>query len=39
MLEARRLRLCGTIDSAALSLKGHWRIEAGDRALVETRAG
>jgi ApbE superfamily uncharacterized protein (UPF0280 family) len=26
--EARRLRLCGLIDSAALSLKGQWRIEA-----------
>jgi ApbE superfamily uncharacterized protein (UPF0280 family) len=28
MAEARRLRLCGLIDSAALSLQGHWRIEA-----------
>ncbi|MEK7688066.1 MAG: UPF0280 family protein, partial [Pseudomonadota bacterium] len=37
MLEARRLRLCGMIDSAALSLKGRWRIEAGDTALAETR--
>ena len=26
--EARRLRLCGLIDGAALSLKGQWRIEA-----------
>ena len=26
--EARRLRFCGLIDSAALSLQGHWRIEA-----------
>lgn len=26
--EARRLRLCGLIDSAALSLQGQWRIEA-----------
>ncbi len=26
--EARRLSLCGQIDSAALSLQGHWRIEA-----------
>ena len=26
--EARRLRLRGLIDSAALSLQGHWRIEA-----------
>ena len=37
MFEARRLRLCGTIDSAALSLKGHWRIEAGEAALAATR--
>jgi len=37
MLEARRLRLCGMIDSAALSLKGHWRIEAGGTAHAETR--
>ncbi len=33
MREARRLRLCGLIDSAALSLQGQWRIEAGDAAL------
>jgi ApbE superfamily uncharacterized protein (UPF0280 family) len=26
--EARRLRLCGLIDSAALSLAGQWRFEA-----------
>ena len=39
MLEARRLRLCGLIDSAALSLQGQWRIEAGNGALAETRAG
>jgi ApbE superfamily uncharacterized protein (UPF0280 family) len=26
--EARRLRLCGLIDSAALSLQGRWRIDA-----------
>jgi hypothetical protein len=26
--EARRLRFCGLIDSAALSLQGRWRIEA-----------
>jgi uncharacterized protein len=26
--EARRLRLCGLIDGAALSLQGHWRIDA-----------
>lgn len=35
--EARRLRLCGTIDSAALSLNGQWRIEAGEAALAATR--
>jgi len=27
-IEARRLRLCGLIDSAALSLQGRWRIDA-----------
>jgi ApbE superfamily uncharacterized protein (UPF0280 family) len=27
--EARRLRLCGLIDSAAISLAGQWRLEAG----------
>ena len=27
-VEARRLRLSGLIDSAALSLQGHWRIDA-----------
>jgi ApbE superfamily uncharacterized protein (UPF0280 family) len=26
--EARRLRLCGLIDSAAISLHGRWRVEA-----------
>jgi ApbE superfamily uncharacterized protein (UPF0280 family) len=26
--EARRLRLCGLIDSAAISLQGNWRIDA-----------
>ena len=26
--EARRLRFCGLIDSAAISLKGQWRIDA-----------
>jgi ApbE superfamily uncharacterized protein (UPF0280 family) len=39
LLEARRLRLCGLIDSAALSLQGQWRIDAGGRALAETRTG
>jgi ApbE superfamily uncharacterized protein (UPF0280 family) len=29
--EARRLRLGGLIDSAALSLQGHWRIDAQSR--------
>jgi ApbE superfamily uncharacterized protein (UPF0280 family) len=29
--EARRLRLCGLIDSAALSLQGRWRIDAAAR--------
>ncbi len=33
--EARRLRLCGLIDSAALSLAGRWRIEGGGTALAE----
>ena len=37
MLEARRLRRCGMIDSAALSLRGQWRIEAGHSALGDTR--
>jgi uncharacterized protein len=36
--EARRLRLCGMIDGAALSLQGQWRLEAGGTALAETRA-
>jgi uncharacterized protein len=39
MSEARRLRLCGLIDSAALSLKGHWRIEAGVTAVTKVGAG
>jgi ApbE superfamily uncharacterized protein (UPF0280 family) len=37
--EARRLRLCGLIDSAALSLQGQWRIEAAGGAIGEMRAG
>lgn len=37
--EARRLRLCGLIDSAALSLRGHWRIEAGGTPLALSEAG
>ncbi|MFI4998482.1 MAG: UPF0280 family protein [Reyranellales bacterium] len=37
--EARRLRLCRLIDSAALSLKGQWRIEADGTALARREAG
>ena len=39
--EARRLRLRGLIDSAALSLQGHWRIEAPcwERGCPEPRMG
>lgn len=37
--EARRLRLCGLIDSAALSLCGQWRIEAGGTPLALSEAG
>jgi ApbE superfamily uncharacterized protein (UPF0280 family) len=37
--EARRLRLCGLIDSAALSLKGQWRIEAGGTTIARAEAG
>ena len=37
--EARRLRLCGLIDSAALSLRGHWRIEAGGTPLALSEVG
>jgi len=39
LLEARRLRLCGVIDSAALSLQGHWRIEAGGTTFARMEAG
>ena len=38
-VEARRLRLCGLIEGAALSLLGQWRIETGGMALAELRAG
>ena len=38
-IEARRLRLCGLIEGAALSLFGQWRIEAGGMALAEVKAG
>jgi hypothetical protein len=37
--EARRHRLCGLIDSAALSLEGQWRIEAGGTPLALSEAG
>ena len=37
--EARRLRLCGLIDSAALSLEGQWRIETGGTPLALSEAG
>ena len=37
--EARRLRLCGLIGSAALSLDGEWRIEAGGTLLALSEAG
>ena len=37
LLAARRLRLCGLIDSAALSLQGQWRIDSGGGTLAEAR--
>jgi ApbE superfamily uncharacterized protein (UPF0280 family) len=37
--EARRLRCCDLIDSAALYLQGEWRIEAGGTALALMEAG
>jgi hypothetical protein len=39
LCEARRLRLCGLIDSAALSLQGQWRIEAASGTIGAVRAG
>jgi uncharacterized protein len=36
--EARRLRLTGLIDSAAISLRGEWRIEASGTALALAEA-
>lgn len=39
LAEARRLRLCGLIDSAALSLQGQWRIETGGTPLALSEAG
>jgi len=37
--EARRLRLCGLIEGAALSLCGQWRLETGGTALAQVRTG
>ena len=37
--EARRLRLCGLIEGAALSLFGRWRLETAGMALAEGLAG
>lgn len=37
--EARRLRRYGLIDSAALSLQGEWRLEAGDAPIALVEAG
>jgi ApbE superfamily uncharacterized protein (UPF0280 family) len=37
--EARRLRLCGQIEGAALSLFGRWRLETAGMVLAEGRAG
>jgi ApbE superfamily uncharacterized protein (UPF0280 family) len=37
--EARRLRLCGLIEAAALSFCGQWRIETGGTALARMRMG
>jgi ApbE superfamily uncharacterized protein (UPF0280 family) len=37
--EARRLRLCGLIEGAALSLFGQWRIETDGTALARERTG
>lgn len=37
--EARRLRLCGLIDSAALSVQRHWRLETGGTPLALSEAG
>ena len=39
LAEARRLRLCGLIDSAALSLQGHWRLETGGTPLALSEVG
>jgi len=37
--EARRLRLCGLIEGAAISLAGQWRLETGGTALARKRVG
>lgn len=37
--EARRLRLRGLIEGAALSLRGQWRIETAGTVLARTRVG
>ena len=37
--EARHLRRRGLIDSAALSLKGQWRVEVGKTAITQAEAG
>jgi ApbE superfamily uncharacterized protein (UPF0280 family) len=37
--EAQRLRLCGLIEGAALSLMGQWRIETSGMALAQARVG
>lgn len=39
LAEARRLRLCGLIDSAALSLQGHWRLQTSGTPLALSEAG
>ena len=39
LAEARRLRLRGLIDSAAVSLRGHWRLETGGTPLALSEAG
>jgi len=37
--EARRARLCGLIDSAAISLQGDWRLEAEGTTFARREAG
>jgi hypothetical protein len=37
--QARRLRFCGLIEGAALSLGGQWRLETGGTALARMRVG